>query len=95
MLVHTIPARSERLEARISPEQKALIQKAADLEGRTMTDFIIDSAQAAARRIIAEYDTMRLAMRDREVFVNALLQPPAPSQRLRRAAKRYKGASRL
>jgi uncharacterized protein (DUF1778 family) len=44
-----------RLEARISPETKALLQKAADLQGRTLTDFVIASVQAEACRVIAQY----------------------------------------
>ena len=41
-------ARGERLEARISAEQKGLLQRAADLQGRTLTDFVVQSAHDAA-----------------------------------------------
>ena len=43
-----------RFDARLNEEQKLLIQKAADLQGRTLTDFVLQSAQAAAERTIAE-----------------------------------------
>ncbi|MGH6959741.1 MAG: DUF1778 domain-containing protein, partial [Dongiaceae bacterium] len=42
--------RAERLEARISRDQKTLFQRAAELQGRTLTDFVVSSAQDAAVR---------------------------------------------
>lgn len=80
----------ERLEARISREQKELFQRAADIQGRTLTDFVISSLQEAAKRAIQEHEMMILSVRDREVFVEALLNPPNPSEKLRTAAQRYK-----
>jgi uncharacterized protein (DUF1778 family) len=79
-----------RLEARISPETKALIQKAADLEGRTLTDFVVASVQAAACRVIDQHQTLRLGLEDSEAFVNVILNPLPLNQSLQSAAQRYK-----
>ncbi|WP_414579029.1 DUF1778 domain-containing protein [Anabaena sp. CCY 9402-a] len=79
-----------RLEARVSPETKALLQKAADLEGRTLTDFIISSVQAEALRVIQKHQILKLSLEDSEAFVHALLNPPKPNDALRAAAIRYK-----
>jgi uncharacterized protein (DUF1778 family) len=79
-----------RLEARITPETKALLQKAADLEGRTLTDFVIASVQAEALRVIERHQTLKLSMGDAEAFVDALLNPPQPNDALKVAALRYK-----
>ena len=57
-------ARDERLEARVSRDQKALFQRAAELQGRTLTDFVIASVHDAAIRVIEETQTIRLR-RDR------------------------------
>lgn len=86
------PERSkiERLEARVSKEQKELFQQAADIQGRTLTDFVTSSVAEAAKRAIQEHEMMTLSVRDREVFVEALLSPPEPSDKLRAAASRYK-----
>ncbi len=78
-----------RLEARIAPEIKALWQKAADLEGRTLTDFVIASVQAAACRVIEQHQTLKLSVEDSEAFVNALLNPPKPNDTLKAAALRH------
>lgn len=79
-----------RLEARVSPETKALLQKAADLEGRTLTDFIVASVQAEAQRVIKQYQALALSLEDSEAFVDALLNPPKPNDLLKAAALRYK-----
>lgn len=86
----TDPKSMARLEARISPEIKALLQKAADLEGRTLTDFVVASAQAEAYRVIQTHQTLKLSLEDSEAFVNALLNPPEPNDALKAAALRYK-----
>ena len=82
--------RSERLEARISKVQKELFTRAAELQGRSLTDFLIASAQDAALETVRAHDALRLSERDRQAFVSALLTPPTPSKALRRAAKRYR-----
>jgi uncharacterized protein (DUF1778 family) len=80
----------ERLEARISADKKNLLKNAADLSGRTLTEFVINSACEAASRIIQEYQQLRLSVKDRAVFVQALLNPASPSDKLLKAAKKYK-----
>jgi uncharacterized protein (DUF1778 family) len=79
-----------RLEARISQETKTLIQKAADLEGRTLTDFVVASVQAEACRVIEQHQTLKLSVEDSEAFVDAILNPPKPNEALTSAALRYK-----
>jgi len=84
------PKSVARLEARVDPEIKALWQKAADLEGRTLTDFVIASVQAAACKVIEQHQILKLSVEDSEAFVNALLNPPKPNDALKAAALRYK-----
>ena len=83
-------AREERLEARVTRDQKALFQKAANLQGRTVTDFVVHSAQEAAVRLIQERTVMTLTERDQAVFIGALLAPTVPTGRLAKAAESYK-----
>ncbi len=82
--------RDARLEARVSAVQKARLQQAAALSGRSLSDFVVASAQEAANRIIQEHDAIRLARAEQTAFVKALLAPPAPAPRLRRAAAAYR-----
>jgi uncharacterized protein (DUF1778 family) len=83
------PARREdRLEARISREAKALCRRAAKLQGRTLTDFVVHTVVEAAKRTIHADNFVELSRRDRTAFVKALLNPPVPNARLREAAAR-------
>jgi len=86
-------ARAERLEARVTAEQKSLIERAAALQGRTLTDFVLTSVQDAARRAIEEHQQLELSVRDSEAFVDALLNPKPVNDRLRDTVRRYREAT--
>ncbi|MDE2361116.1 MAG: DUF1778 domain-containing protein [Hyphomicrobiales bacterium] len=89
----SIPAarrRGERLEARVTAEQKALIEHAAALEGRSITDFVLASVQDAAKRAIAEHEVIQLSVRDSKAFVEALLNPREPGDRMRERVAAYR-----
>lgn len=81
--------RFARLEARISPDQKKLLVKAAALEGRSLTDFVVGSAVQEAKRIVHENEIIVLTERDREVFVAELLNPTPPNKALIKAMKAH------
>lgn len=82
-------AKTYRFDARLNEEQKLLIQRAADLEGRTMTDFVLHSAETAAERTIERRAMLILTARETEAFANAILNPPSPGPVLRHAAREY------
>lgn len=71
-----------------SVRYKALLQKAADLEGRTLTDFVAVCAQAEAKRVIEQHLTLKLSVEDSIAFVDAPLNPPKPNDALKKAALR-------
>jgi uncharacterized protein (DUF1778 family) len=83
-------ARAERLGFRIDGQTKALIERAARLERRKVTEFCVAALTEAARRAIAEHDTLVLTERDRAAFFDALTNPPALNERLRRAFTDHK-----
>lgn len=82
--------RGERLETRVTADQKSLIERAAALQGRTVTDFVLSSLQEAARRAIEEHQRLDLSIRDSEVFVEALLNSRPVNNRLRDTVRRYR-----
>src|SRR5436853_4779099 len=90
----TPQGKAYRFDARLNEDQKILIQRAADLEGRTMTDFVLHSAEAAAERTIQERAILILSASATETFVNAILNPPEPGRILRAAATHYKNSVR-
>jgi uncharacterized protein (DUF1778 family) len=82
--------REERLGFRVDAPTKALIERAALLERRKLTDFCMTALTDAARRAIAEHETIVLSDRDRAVFFDTLVNPRPPSDRLKRAFAEHK-----
>ena len=89
-LVVEPPIRVERLGFRLDEETKALIERAAYLSRRKVSDFCVTALSDTARRTIAEHETLVLSDRDRNAFFDALVNPPAPSERLARALAEHK-----
>jgi len=90
--VATTPATSrrvQRLAVRMRPEQKAKLQRAADLSGRSPTDFVIAAAEHEADETIRRHEIIELSARDSLLLAEALLNPPAPNAALRAAWEDY------
>ena len=73
------------LEARLPTDVHALLKRAAEIQGRTLTDFVVSAAQEAARKAIEDAEIVRLSGEDQQRLAAALREPPAPSPALRRA----------
>lgn len=86
----TAGRKRERLEARITPEQKALFQRAVDLSGRSLTDFVVSAVQNAAEETIRTQQVIQLSERDSLLLAEVILNPREPNERLREAARRYR-----
>ena len=84
-----LPPKSARLEARISVEQKSLIEQAAAYEGRTVSDFVVQTVQQAAKSVIEQYESIRLSRSQSRAFVDVFLNPPDPNDALRQAAAEH------
>ena len=76
----------ERIELRVAPSAKKLIQRAMAVSGLTAGDL----AYEGARRVLEEHERMVLLGADREAFLNALLNPPEPAERLVAALRRHR-----
>ena len=79
--------RTARIEARITPDALAVVKRAAELQGRSVSDFVVAAAQDAARRTIENMQVIRLSVEDQRRFAEAIIDPPAPNDALRRAAR--------
>ena len=81
-------AMTARLEARITPDLHTMLKRAAELQGRTMTDFVTEVLLSAAQRTIEQAGIIKISLEDQARFAEALLAPPAPTPALRRAFAR-------
>jgi uncharacterized protein (DUF1778 family) len=79
-----------RIEARITPELKAMFQTAADIENITLCEFLVKSAREAADSTIANHSVLKLSAEGSRAFADAILNPKEPNQKLKDAAIRYK-----
>ena len=77
-----------RLEARLPSDVHALLKRAAEIQGRTLTDFVVSSAREAASRTIEETEIIRLSVEGQRQLAEALLNPPKPNAALKRAFQR-------
>ncbi|MGH8455372.1 MAG: DUF1778 domain-containing protein [Stenotrophobium sp.] len=86
----TTTASSARLEARISPQLRNLLRRAAELQNRTVTDFVVSAVQEAALRAVDQAEVVRLTLADQERFARALISPPKANAALKRAFSRHR-----
>jgi len=82
--------RTERLDARVSKQEKQVIETAATLRGISVIDLLRMSASDTATRIIRDHELLTLSGHARTVFVDALLNPPKPNEKALAAAKRFR-----
>jgi uncharacterized protein (DUF1778 family) len=85
--------RGARLGFRVDAETKKLVEKAASLERRSLTEFCLTALTEATRATITRHETMVLSEGDREVFFEALIHPPKPNPRLLRAFRQERISS--
>ena len=78
-----------RLEARLPASVYALLKRAAELKGRSISDFVVNAARDAAQRAIEDEGIIRLSAEDQARFARALIKPPAPNAALKRAMRSH------
>jgi uncharacterized protein (DUF1778 family) len=84
------PTRTARIEARIAPDALAIVKRAAEIQGRSVSDFVVAAAQEAAQRTIEETQIIRLSVEDQRAFAEAILNPPPLAPAMERAIDRYR-----
>lgn len=68
----------------------SVVKRAAEIQGRSVSDFVVSAAQEAAQRTIEETAIIRLSIEDQLALAEAILNPPEPNEALRKAADAYK-----
>ncbi len=78
-------AKTERVQMRVDPEAKRMLERAAALENTTVSAFVVHNALKAADRLIQDRERITVSERDWNLFFDALVDPPEPDAALRRA----------
>lgn len=79
-----------RLEARLPTHVHAMLKRAAEIQGRTLTDFVVAVSSEAARQTIENAEIIRLSSEDQRIFADSILNPPEPTPALRRAFEKHR-----
>jgi uncharacterized protein (DUF1778 family) len=79
-------SRTARLDTRLPPAIHALLKRAAEIQGRSVSDFVVTAAQDAARKVISETEIIALSRAASEQVASLLSAPPEPAPALKRAA---------
>lgn len=83
-------AKTDRLEMRLSPEQKELLERAAALTGQPLTGFALSHLIDRAQEILDRHQKTVLSRRDQELFLGILESDAEPVSALKRALSRQK-----
>ena len=86
-MASTETARTARVEARIAPDALAVVRRAAELQGRSVSDFFVAAALKDAQRTIEDAQIIRLSVDDQRRFADLLLNPPPLAPAMKRAIK--------
>lgn len=83
-------ARAARFEARITPEVQRQLKRAAELEGRSLSDFVVSAALEKAQQTIERTEVILVSVEEHERLMEAIRNPPEPTQALRDAFKAHR-----
>jgi uncharacterized protein (DUF1778 family) len=78
-------SKSERLSLRLDEITKRKIEQVAAITQSSLNSFILTTVLAKADEIIRQHETMILSERDKDIFFNALLNPPTANNVLKNA----------
>ena len=80
--------KKQRIDLRLTDDDKIIIEEAAAISNQTITQFVVASASERAAEVIEQHRRMVLNEQSWSLVMEAITQPPAPNDRLKRAAKR-------
>ncbi|SUW65692.1 Uncharacterized protein conserved in bacteria [Buttiauxella agrestis] len=80
--------KKQRIDLRLTDDDKRLIEEAAAMSNQTITQFMVASASERAAQVIEQHRRLVLNEESWDLVMEALSNPPAPNARLKSAAKR-------
>lgn len=81
--------KQSRIDLRISPEQKELLERAASLKGLSVSSYLLSNSIETATRDIESHEKLVMSDNDRDLFLSLMENPPEPNQALKSAMKRF------
>ena len=82
---------TDRIDVRISKEQKEFVKYASELRGfKNLSEFVVYCINAEANKIVKDHNLIVKTIEDKKIFLNAILNPPAPNDKLKKAQRNFK-----
>ena len=82
--------KTTRFEARLTPYVLKVIKRAAEIQGRSISDFVVAAAEEAAERALRDIEGLTVALEHQEAFARAILDPPKLGPVWRRARESHR-----
>ena len=86
----TTTTESALIEARVTPENQAILERAASIRGQSLIDFVVSVSLVEARKAILQNEQIALTLADQERFATALINPLPPTDALLRAVESHR-----
>ena len=80
--------KGERLQIRVGPADKALLERAATASHLNVSAFVVRAAASKAEEVLAERWSIRLSTQASAAFAEALERPAQVNDRLAKALRR-------
>ena len=85
----TLEQDKTRITARVPAEMRAMLEQAAQLQGSTLNQFVVQSAFQEAQRVLERETVIHLSQRDAQKVFSLLEKPPKANKHLKKAAKAH------
>lgn len=86
----TSRAKNSRIDLRVTPEQKELLEKAASVRGISLSAYTLLHLLPVAKQEIETHEKLVLSDRDRDLFMSFMENPPELQGKLKLTLKKYR-----
>jgi uncharacterized protein (DUF1778 family) len=85
------PVKDERLQIRVDPQRKQLLERAADATHQNLSAFVLQAAAQRAQEVLSERAVIELSPQAEQAFSDALARPATVNERLTAALDHPRG----
>lgn len=85
-----IQSKNSRIDLRVTPEQKQLLEQAASIKGISLSAYTLSYLLDIAQKDINNYEKLVLSNQDRDLFLSVIENPPPLQGKLEMAIKKYR-----
>lgn len=78
--------KAARLDIRLTEKERDIFYRAFEVSGfASFSEFVIQAVRKESDKVINEHEQILVSDRDKKKFFDALMNPPAPNEELKKA----------